>query len=261
MKKVLLILGAVFGVFALLITGVLVLVFNLTSGLPATAEAFFEAARTGDIETARSHLSEEFRASTDAEALQRFLSASALLGYREASWSDRNIHNDRGTLTGSVITDNGGRIPLTISLVKENEAWKIYSIDKQAAGLPAEAVLTMPSLDERTALVRRSVADFARSMEAESMAHFHTTLSSTWQRQMSVDDLDRIYGKLYGVDLELSALDALQPQFDGNPSIDGDGVLLLNGHYPGKPDAMHFEQKYVRDGDGWRLLGFGFEFR
>ncbi len=113
-------------------------ILYFTSGLVDTADAFFTAVRARDVAAARSHLAEDFKASTDEAALDAFLSRGAFLSYREASWSSRAIENGRGTLEGHITTDTGGVVPVKMSFVKENGAWKIYAIGKLGAGLGSD---------------------------------------------------------------------------------------------------------------------------
>lgn len=138
MRKVLLILGALFGVFVLAIVGFVALIFSATSGMPDTANAFFAAVRAGDMATARDHLSEQFKADTDSSELQQFLAGSALNNVIDTSWSDRKISNDTGEMTGSAETASGGVVPLTMHFVKQNDAWKIHSIIRSPAGVQTD---------------------------------------------------------------------------------------------------------------------------
>jgi hypothetical protein len=265
MKKVLIILGILFGMFAMLIAGVVFLAMNLTSALPGTADAFFKAARAGDMETARSYLSEEFRASTSAEQLQGFLAESALLNYKEASWSNRSINNDRGELTGSVLTDDGGRVPLTIQLVQENDAWKIYHIDRKPAGLQStadarEANAVVPSAAERTALVKATTRDFSISLDEGDMGHLHGTLSDLWREQITVEGLNDTFATFLDQEITLD-LDTMEPVFSGEPMIDSNGVMALTGLYATQPSQVHFTYKYLTERAKWRLVGIDVDIR
>ena len=135
MKKFLkIIIGIV--VFIIL---VVVLVFYLTGDMVDAANSFFKAVKQNDIAKARGYLAEEFKAATDEKALKEFLSSSALLNFKETSWGERQISSgNRGELNGSVKTETGGTIPVRLTLVKESGGWKIYSLQKQTAGLTSK---------------------------------------------------------------------------------------------------------------------------
>lgn len=261
MKKILLILGAVFGVFVLLIVGLVALVFNATSGMPETADRFFAAVRAGNIDAAQAELSEEFRAGTDAAELQRFLAENSLTDVVETSWSDRSYKNDVGRTEGSATTASGGTVPLTIEYVEENDVWKIRSISKSAAGIVAadgEEVageLEVPTLAERTALVKRSMHDFAVSLNEGNMQHFHGTLSALWRNQSTPEELEQVFGEFYAQELDLLVLDAMQPRPTNKPEIDADGVMTLTGRYATTPSEVTFTHRYIYEGTDWRLIG------
>ena len=87
MKKLLKIVIGI-AVFVVLVVGA---VFYFTGGMTKTADAFFEAVKRQDIAAAHSYLSADFKANTDEAALKAFLSSNALLHFKKASWSNREI--------------------------------------------------------------------------------------------------------------------------------------------------------------------------
>ena len=257
MKKVLIILGVVFGVFLLLVVGLTTLIFRFTSGMPDAAERFFAAVRSNNMTAAEAELSEGFKASTNSGTLRQFLESNSLTDVVDAEWNSRNISGSKGEMSGTVTTSDGGRIPLTMKFVEENEAWKIFSINKPKAGLHSgeKAQLAMPSLEQRTALVKRGMHDFALALEAKSMAPFYQSVSTLWQKQTSVEELDRVFAGFYEQDISLLALDAMLPQFDGEAQIDDDGVLVMQGRYDTDPSKVYFTQRYIQEGSDWKLIG------
>jgi hypothetical protein len=104
-------------------------VFGTTGGLVTTADAFFSALEQGDYDTAYASLSEEFHGNTTIEELRSFAQESALADYSESTWWERSVSGDEGFLDGEVQTRGGQRIPVSITLLKENDDWKIYQID------------------------------------------------------------------------------------------------------------------------------------
>jgi hypothetical protein len=252
MKKLLKIVMGIVVVFVLAIAAI----FYFTAGLADSADVFFQAVKQKDIAKARSYLSEDFKASTDENALKEFLSKGALLNFKEASWSNRQISGDRGELSGSITTETGGVVPLKLMFVKENKAWKIFAIQKPTAGLQTQdASPSVPTKAEQVALVRGSMHDFAVSVNNKSMAYFYKTVSQTWQRQFTIQKLDESYGQLYGKGLDLTVLDTLVPVIEGEPKLGENGELILSGRYTTTPKAVHFEQKYIYEGVSWKLFG------
>src|SRR5580658_3323464 len=70
-------------------------VMYFTAGMANTADAFFQSIKKQDIVAARGYLSADFKASTDEAALRTFLSNTALLHFKKASWSNREISGGR----------------------------------------------------------------------------------------------------------------------------------------------------------------------
>jgi len=231
--------------------------FYFTSGMVDTADAFFAAVKQKDIAKARGYLAEDFKASTDEKALQDFLSKSAIANFKESSWSSRQVSGGRGELVGSITTDSGGVVPLKVSFVKENGAWKIYALQKPAAGVQAESPsLSVPSKADGVALVRQSIHDFVVSVEKKNMEHFRGTVSQLWQKQITTEKLNEAFKPIMDSGANWSVLDSFEPVFSSDAKVDENGVLLLAGYYPTKPNQVHFEQKFVYEGVAWKLIGF-----
>jgi hypothetical protein len=231
-------------------------VFFFTSGMVSVADDFFLAIKKQDIAAARSYLSEDFKLNTDEAALRDFLTKGALLNYKKTSWSNRQISGGRGELNGEVITQNGGVVPLKLMFVKENDAWKIYAIQKPTAGLqPQETSPAIPSKAQQIALFKRSAHDFAVSVNDKSMEHFRSTVSQLWQRQYTTEKLNETFGKLFDVGVDLTVLDGLDPVLDPVSALGDNGELVLTGTFPTQPNKVHFEQTYIYEGIDWKLLG------
>jgi hypothetical protein len=256
MKKL---LKIVIGIVVVFVSAI-VAVFYFTAGMADAADSFFAAIKKQDIATARSYLSEDFKASTDEAALKEFLSKGALLKFKETSWSNRQISGGRGELEGEVITDTGGVVPLKLLFVKENDAWKIYGIQKPTAGLQTEqSSPNTPSKSDQAALVKRSMHDFAVSVNDKSMEHFHGTVSQMWQRQFTTEKFNEVFGKFFGSGMDFTVLDGFEPIVEPVAALGENGELILQGYFPTKPNQVHFVQKYIYEGVGWKLYGFSFE--
>lgn len=261
MKKVLVILGAIAGAFVLLIAGVVALVFNATSALPETATRFLEAVRADDMPAATKELSVAFRSSTDADTLRRTLADKSLDDVVDTSWSSRTIDEGRGTLAGTATTGGGGSVPLTLEFVEEEGAWRIHSLITPGVGVRAgePGTLPLPPPEQRTTLVKRSMHDFAVSLDEGDMEHFRASLSALWRKQATAEDLHAAFSGFFDKGIGLLGLDAMQPELDPSPSIDGNGVLELSGRYATTPSPVRFTHRYIFEGTDWRLIGINIE--
>ena len=253
MKTLVKVLAGFVGVIVLAIGAV----FFLTSGMVGIADEFFLAIKGKDAESVYSYLSDDFKAGTSQAELIAFMEKNGLVNFDEANWQSRSINGGRGELVGSISTSTGGVVPITLSFVKGNDGWKIYAIQKPNSGLQAESSQgQIPSEAEQVQLVRESMHVFAVSVNEGSMARFHAHTANLWQQQFLVEDFDEAFGAFYDIGADLTVLDNYSPRFDSAPSFDEEGFLVIAGHYPTQPNQMHFEQKYVYEGLGWKLSGF-----
>ncbi len=270
MKKIWKVLGIIAGVIAVIV----VLALFATSGLRSTADEFFGAVKHQDIAKARGYLSEEFMASTDDATLKAFLEKSALLNFKEASWSESNISNGRGELNGLITTETGGHIPIKLMFVKEHDSWKIYALQKPTAGLqssePSEPpasmtakqpASTIPGTADQINLSRQAMHDFALSVKSKNMEHFRSTISRLWQSQFTTQQLNEAYGKIISANLDLTVVDPLQPVLDGDAKIDDKGILTIKGHYPTHPSTLNFENSFIFEESAWKLIGLNIQIK
>ena len=262
MKKLFkIILGFILGIVilaAVIVAGV----FYMTSGLVDTADAFFNAVKQNDIANARSYLAENVKASTSESALKSSLSNMNILKLKETSWSSREFKNDFGKLDGSITTEAGGVVPVKIELVKENGVWKIYSIQKSSPGVTSSATAAAPIPDaaSQASLIKNSMHNFAVSVNKKSMEYFHSTVSKLWQGQNSVDKLNEGFKSFFNLGIDLTILDTMTPTIEEGTMLQ-DEVLSIKGYYPTQPDKVYFTQKYIYEGNEWKLVGFSIQIR
>jgi hypothetical protein len=235
----------------------IVAVFYFTSGMSDTADEFFAAIKDQDISAAHSFLSEDFKASTDEAALREFLTKGALLKFKEANWSNRQISGGRGELEGEVITETGGIVPLKLMFVKENDAWKIYGIQKPTAGLQTrQTSQNIPAKTDQVALIKRSMSDFGVSVNRQNMKHFHSTVSQLWQKQFTPEKFKEAFGSMFGKGLDFTVLEGFEPVVEPVAELGENGELILEGYFPTQPNQVHFKQKFIYEGLDWKLIGF-----
>ncbi len=249
------------GIGAVVVIAIAAVMF-MTAGMSDTADKFFAAIKHDNYDEAYSLLSEDFKSNTSKNQLKIFLTKNALTTFKETSWGSRSVNGSRGELAGSITTESGGVVPISLGFVKGENDWKIYSIKKPSSGIQEESKsIQLPSEKDQIELVADSMNIFAISVNDKSMKKFHNHISYTWQKQFSVEKLDEAYGKLYNTGTDLTVLNQHSPQFSSKATIDENGVLLLAGHYPTKPTSVLFEQEFVYEGLGWKLLGFNISFK
>ncbi|NND66137.1 MAG: hypothetical protein HKN19_01000 [Halioglobus sp.] len=253
MKTFLKILGFLMIFIALVLAGVM----YLTAGMVEVGDEFFDAARKGDIDQAHSQLAREFQASATKGELLAFLDTLHLQDVEEVQWGERSFSSGRGNLAGTLKLKGGGRVPLNIDLIEEEDGWKIYAIHKSLVGIQeTPAAKVVPADEEVVRLVNESTLVFAESVYEKNMGRFRNHISVLWQDQTDVATLDGIFAGFFGLESDLRVLRGFAPVFTAPPAIDDRGVLVVAGHYPTQPDKFHFEQRYIYEGVGWKLVGF-----
>lgn len=256
MRKFLKILAGIGAVVGIAIAAVMF----TTSGMTDTADKFFTAVKSGNYEEASSFLSEDFKSSTSRYQLETYLTSNALNEFKEASWSSRSIQGGRGELVGSITTEAGGVVPVSLGLIKGEDDWKIYSIKKPASGIQEETkTAVVPSEKEQIMLASETMHIFAVSIKEKNMSKMFDHVSNLWQKQITVEKFDELFGAFYKLGDTLMVVDEMALQFTEKTNVNEDGVMVLKGLYPTAPNQVHFEQRYIYEGLGWKLVSFYIE--
>jgi hypothetical protein len=255
MKKGCLAAVAVAVVLAVL---VLVFVFWFTGDAVKAADQFLAMLSEGKSQEAYQAAAESLRAQQSFEEFSRAVESMGLQGCRSASWSSREVQNDQASLEGSVTLADGGTLPLSMKLVKESGGWKVISLTTPRAGATLASPSGEPSIpgdDQLKALVHGTITDFARAVEAGDFGPFHQNISARWQTQITADQLRQVFGQFVDQKLDLSGVYGLDPVLGAPPSTSGEGLLVLSGFYPLRPQPLEFELKYIYEHPQWKLFG------
>ncbi|MBI3927996.1 MAG: hypothetical protein HY319_20810 [Armatimonadetes bacterium] len=111
-----------------LAVGCLVLVFWLTQPLVDRAQEFLGLLGQGKVHEAYETSAQEFKEVTSEEEFTQFIQRVGLDEPSTASWSSREIDNDRGELSGTVTNARGDKLPTTVFLLHLQGGWKVAGI-------------------------------------------------------------------------------------------------------------------------------------
>ena len=252
------------GSFAALISIVIAIVFQATSGLTKVADSFFEALKKGDTDEALKYFSEQALNQSSKEDLNDFRADNSLADLKSLSWSNRSISiPDSGKLTGTINLENGQNIPLEISFTKNGENWRIYSIKKEVAGiLDSVDEKELPSEESLIQLSRKTTNRFVNSIQTNDFTSFYGEISHTWRMETSAEELSKglnqfrdVYETQPASHPYFESLKNMQPIFTKKPSINQSGFLMISGKYNIKPEFT-FTYNYIFEGLSWKLVGF-----
>jgi hypothetical protein len=231
------------------------IVFWATGGITKTADDFFAAARSGDLDAAYALTSQQFREGLSQEDLARFLKASKLDQVADTSWSSRSIQADTGTVEGSVTTTSGAKIPLTIKLVKEDDAWKIITIDSTLAGLGKDSVMSTdtPPPDEQQRMVLADTRQMIEAIIDDDLPHF----LERWIKGAENEDFKTGFATLRPYSRAMVALAQKAPEITG-VSMDKKGILSLEGTYRGNGNRAVAQFRYRKIGGEWKIVYYDY---
>ena len=123
----------VIGIFVFIV-GVIALALCTTSGLDEPVDRHFAALHNGDITAAYVELAIATRHDNSEADFKAMIDRNPALRHVTGhSFSSRSFNDGQGTLEGSLELEGGGRLPITVRLVKENGQWKILSYHVTAA--------------------------------------------------------------------------------------------------------------------------------
>jgi hypothetical protein len=122
----------------LLIVIIILLAFGLTRGAVKAADEFLGLIGSGKIAAAYDSASSILKSQQRVGSFEQAVKNLGLTDFASSSWSSRETKNDRARLEGSVKTRSGGKIPLTMELVKESGTWKVIYISAAEAGVSTE---------------------------------------------------------------------------------------------------------------------------
>jgi hypothetical protein len=244
------------GVAVVLGAAVLIFVFALTRGAVKSADDSLARIGAGKIEAAYQMTSATLRKQQTLASFGEILKDLGLTEFASVFWSSREVKNDRAHLEGSVTTRSGGKIPLTMELVKEAGRWKVIYLSAPRAGVTTEqAGKTLPGDAAAERLALDSLLAFNQSVHSRSFVSFYQQISRLWQEQITPQKLDEIFADFINKQIDISSIEKVDPILTEAPTIDSDGILILEGYYPTYPAKTHFRLKYIYEHPAWKLLG------
>lgn len=114
----------------------------------------------------------------------------------------------------------------------------------------------LPQDKELKALVFDSLFAFNRAVQEKSFVKFHEErLSPEFRKQFPLDKFTAAFQVFIDKGYDISNIAKSEPIFDVTPAIDSDGLLLLKGHYPTRPNKVTFKLTYTYESSAWKLMG------
>lgn len=123
------------------------------------------------------------------------------------------------------------------------------------AALPLRAA-DVPEKSEIKKMELESMTAFGEALKEKDFTTFHEGIAEIWQKQITAEQLMDSFKSVATADFDiLGIVKELKPTFEPDPAINSDGVLVVKGYYPTKPNHLNFQLKYYQEEDAWKLVG------
>jgi hypothetical protein len=236
--------------------GIFSSVMTMTQPLVDASDEFLGLLGQGKIAEAYAATASGFQAQQDELSFATAVKQLGLTDYASASWTNRQLKNQEGSVEGTVTTKQGGKTPIAIQLIVESGKWKVVGVRYGGVELTSiKAPKEVPAQAELARMANTALLDFNDAVQAKDFTKFLGKTSSRWQKQTTAPELQKIFQEFIDKNVNIAGIKDVQPQFEPMANINDEGLLLLKGHYPTQPAQVQFALKYVRELEGWKLIG------
>lgn len=122
------------------------------------------------------------------------------------------------------------------------------STDTSGGKVPAEA--------EINSLTGETMEQFNSALQSGDFADFHKNISKAWQKQITPEKLEQSFAQFIEKKIDLTPKTGAKPTYSPKPTIDQNGMLVVNGTYPtAQGGNAQFNLTYIKEGGEWKLAG------
>jgi hypothetical protein len=171
------------------------------------------------------------------------------------------------------VTDKeGAKSPLTVTLVDERGAWRIFSVRAprsletgvaanlfgavgRGRGFTDGVSHPMPPDAEIRQLVESTLLLFNESVQQGSFAPFYEEISEAWQDQVTKAKMERAFDGFIQRKTNIGHIKGQPAIFYEPPAVSTEGLLTARGYFAGDPANVVFAMKFIYETPRWRLFG------
>jgi len=252
-------------ILAAILVLVLVGFYFVTKPLVNRAEDFLIAVNDNNLTKTESFLTDKFKKNTPKTKLANYLITYGIYGYKDIDFSffGRKVSfgNDMGEVKGTITSKNGEEAPIRFSLKKEKGVWKISGIEKVLGKAEKEKIYKeKKAIIAYTKLSQLTIHMLGLSTKDNNFKILHDYISKKWQKEVTVEALQKTYGVFYKNKINLIALDKVVPKLT-YINIDKNGILTIKGYYNVGKNKVYFLQSYIVEDKKWKLVALSVEIR
>ena len=244
----------------------------------AAAQAFFKLIAENKTREAYESSAFAFQAQQSLKAFEATVREQELALFATAKWEPGEKDGQLVKLRAEIAGDgesNGGserKRALVVTMNYESGGWRTFSIRTPrslqtgiaanlfgSVGKTASFVegVDRPVPDDKTAraLALEALLLFNDALQKKSFADFYTEVSKTWQKQLTVGQLNRAFQPFIEHEVNLAGIAKVEPIFETAPIVTSDGILVLTGYYPTERYRVIFTVRFIYELPRWKLFG------
>ncbi len=240
--------------------------------------AFFKDIAAGKYDQAYARTAFGFQAQQSEPVFAQTLKEMGLDEAAKAEMEPPVIDGREAKVNVTVRTIRDKTLKFHVTLLQESGRWRIFSLRSpiNESGRRMQNPFTLmgkgtaftdalsrpiPSEEELRKLTDEAMMMFHSAVQQESFADFYEWAALAWQDQLTLGKLQRAFQPFIDSKIDLSGVQNEKPIFDSPPAITTEGLLVLEGHYPTKPNETGFLLKFIYESPRWRIFGMSVNIR
>lgn len=229
--------------------------YSVAKGVFQGADDFLALVGQGQFEQAYQEAAAGLRNAESLESFTEGMKKMGLDGYTSSNWSGFQVENNRAVIEGTVTTKTGS-IPLKVTLVNENDKWRVLRIDATTGGTSQRRDRpNLPGDAELRRLVQDTTRDFVQAVREESFVEFYEKISDLWKAQTNAGELEKTFKDFFPLKDRIPDWESVEPVFDTPPRLDENNALKLKGYFAARNGKLEFDLSYIYEHPKWKLSG------
>jgi hypothetical protein len=115
------------------------------------------------------------------------------------------------------------------------------------------AAQSIPSPLIQEVLIKSSLLTFNDAVVTDNFTVMHAKMSKPFRDQFPPDKMRTIFKSFVDNHVVIDLIAAKPTIADGEPKIDGNGVLRINGHFDTTPKQLKYQLGYIMSEGDWKL--------
>jgi hypothetical protein len=114
----------------------------------------------------------------------------------------------------------------------------------------------LPPENEIKTLLLDSLLAFNKAVRDRDFREFHAErLASQFQREFPLERFALAFQGFIEKGYDIANIAQFEPVFEMPPAINRDGLLIMQGYYPTRPNKVTFGLTYIYESSAWKLKG------